>query len=97
MWWAAGGNKRKKTRQWQFCSLDSEDRWARLPGEVGKVHIGTSVVELRQKALLLLQAQHSEGLGLWGKSHFSGNRDLSLRAPILQVVGLWRKPLAQGF
>jgi len=46
--------------------LDSEDRWARLPGEVGKAHVDTSMVELGQKTLWLLQTQHVEGLGLRG-------------------------------
>lgn len=45
-----------------------------------KVGIDTSMVEPGQKALLLLRAQHDEGLGLRDKSHFSGDRDLSLFA-----------------
>ena len=69
--------------------MDSEDRWARLPGEVSKVHIDTSVVESGQKALLLLQAQHDEGLGLWASLiSLVTEIDLCLHAHILQVIGL---------
>lgn len=56
-----------------FCMLDSEDCWARLPGELSKVHIDTSMLERGEKALLVHQAQHSKGLDWWDKPHFSGN------------------------
>lgn len=38
------------------------------------------MVEPGQKALVLLWAQHDKGLGLWGRSNLSGDRDLSLFA-----------------
>lgn len=79
-WWGGGKNKRKKTRKWWFCLLDGEDCWVHLPGELSKVHIDTSMVELGQKAWLLLWAQHVGRLALWGKPNFSGDSDLSLFA-----------------
>lgn len=77
---AVGRSKRKKTRKWNFCLLDSEDRWACLPGEVSKVHIDTSTVEPGQKALLAALSTAQQGTGSTGSLISLVTGDLSLFA-----------------
>lgn len=64
-----GDIKDRQQKKLRFSWLDSEDFWARLPGELSKVHIDTSMLEPGEKALLVHQAQHSKGLDWWDKPH----------------------------